>query len=278
MDLMIIDNQKTKLVNELNKLIDDSNKIRIAVAFAKKSGFLKIQDSLKKFLHRQGKAEFIIGLDFHTTDPETLKELKNLSDTSNLLNLFCYRGNMENTAAYHPKLYIFQDDTNQGTYIIGSSNLTSGGLINNIEVNVKVRSDIIEESFSDVLSIFYLMLTSKNKIIPNDMYIERYEEVYDLSRKGKDYYNTKAFKEITDLEKDLPKLQIQKGELIGWMRLVYDYLPSGKFGTSEVYKFEDIFREKYPENKNIKAKIRQQLQFLRDIGLIKNPARNTWLK
>lgn len=110
------------------------------------------------------------------------------------------------------------------------------------------------------------------------MYIERYGEIYNLSRKGKDYYNTKAFREIIEIEKDLPKPQIQKGELIGWMRLVYDYLPSGKFGTSEVYKFEDIFREKYPENKNIKAKIRQQLQFLRDIGLIKNPARNTWLK
>ncbi|MEW6040224.1 MAG: hypothetical protein AB1633_01755 [Elusimicrobiota bacterium] len=46
----------------------------------------------------------------------------------------------------------------------------------------------------------------------------------------------------------------------------------------EIYKYEEEFKEVYPENKNIKAKIRQQLQFLRDIGLIKNPDRNVWLK
>ena len=67
-----------------------------------------------------------------------------------------------------------------------------------------------------------------------------------------------------------------KQELFGWMKLVYERLPSGIFRTNDMYQYEEEFQRKYPENKNIKAKIRQQLQFLRDIGLVKNPKENRW--
>ena len=41
------------------------------------------------------------------------------------------------------------------------------------------------------------------------------------------------------------------------------------FRLNEVYQFEAVLFKKFPQNKNIKAKIRQQLQFLRDRGFIK---------
>jgi type II restriction enzyme len=37
---------------------------------------------------------------------------------------------------------------------------------------------------------------------------------------------------------------------------------------NEVYRFEPDLHEMYPNNQNIRAKIRQQIQFLRDLGLI----------
>ncbi len=40
------------------------------------------------------------------------------------------------------------------------------------------------------------------------------------------------------------------------------------FTLNEVYKFEDELQIKYPKNNNIRAKIRQQLQFLRDRGVL----------
>lgn len=56
----------------------------------------------------------------------------------------------------------------------------------------------------------------------------------------------------------------------GWtlevMRCV-DKLPE-RFTLSEVYYFSDYLKSLYPENHNIQAKIRQQLQVLRDHGLI----------
>lgn len=43
---------------------------------------------------------------------------------------------------------------------------------------------------------------------------------------------------------------------------------SNLFTLSEMYQFEDILKVKHPRNNNIRPKIRQQLQFLRDKGFI----------
>jgi len=40
------------------------------------------------------------------------------------------------------------------------------------------------------------------------------------------------------------------------------------FTLQEMYNFEPILREKYPNNNHIQDKIRQQLQFLRDKGYL----------
>lgn len=43
---------------------------------------------------------------------------------------------------------------------------------------------------------------------------------------------------------------------------------SNHFDLNDVYFFSDYLKSRYPENNNIKAKIRQQLQILRDQGII----------
>ncbi len=41
------------------------------------------------------------------------------------------------------------------------------------------------------------------------------------------------------------------------------------FSLNDIYSFENFLRERHPLNKNIKAKIRQQLQILRDFNYLK---------
>lgn len=41
-----------------------------------------------------------------------------------------------------------------------------------------------------------------------------------------------------------------------------------EFTIEDIYAFEDQLSGLYPENQNVKPKIRQQLQFLRDRGYI----------
>jgi len=41
------------------------------------------------------------------------------------------------------------------------------------------------------------------------------------------------------------------------------------FKLNDIYRFEKYFKELHPENNNIQAKIRQQLQILRDNKILK---------
>jgi type II restriction enzyme len=49
---------------------------------------------------------------------------------------------------------------------------------------------------------------------------------------------------------------------------VVNRLPSKDFELADVYRFDSELQQLYPNNKHIRPKIRQQLQVLRDLGLI----------
>lgn len=76
------------------------------------------------------------------------------------------------------------------------------------------------------------------------------------------------------VEKIMPILS----SLIGWQKEVMFYID--RLGTDfSLRDFDDKYSEwqtKYPSNNNIEAKVRQQLQFLRDRGLIQFLGRGTY--
>jgi len=94
---------------------------------------------------------------------------------------------------------------------------------------------------------------------------------------GKIYYITEG--EKFSKKKVLEKWQqtaflkdIKKDELKGWILDIMNCIETlGKkdFTLQEMYDFEGQLKQVHPENNNIKAKIRQQLQFLRDKGFLR---------
>lgn len=67
----------------------------------------------------------------------------------------------------------------------------------------------------------------------------------------------------------------------GWLMDTLFYvntIQNDEFTLSDIYKFECYFAEKHPANNNIQAKIRQQLQILRDKGFIKFIGRGKYRK
>ena len=72
-------------------------------------------------------------------------------------------------------------------------------------------------------------------------------------------------------QKTLFLKQVKKTEAKGWILDIMnciDALNKKEFSLQDVYKFEQDLFVLHPENKNIKPKIRQQLQFLRDKGYL----------
>ncbi|MCM2275003.1 MAG: hypothetical protein NDI75_09450 [Candidatus Didemnitutus sp.] len=77
----------------------------------------------------------------------------------------------------------------------------------------------------------------------------------------------------------IAKIQTLKPAQRGWtldvLRCV-ESLPNEVFSNDEVYSFEFELAKLYPGNRHIRDKIRQQLQVLRDRGLLRQPARGQW--
>ncbi|RUM66701.1 MAG: restriction endonuclease [Sulfurospirillum sp.] len=97
--------------------------------------------------------------------------------------------------------------------------------------------------------------------IPNSgkiFYIKDGQE--ESKEKILDIWNKTIFlKQATDLR--------SKGWLIDTLKCI-DKLNKNIFTISDIYKFETYLKSKHPKNNNIQAKIRQQLQILRDKGYL----------
>lgn len=66
-------------------------------------------------------------------------------------------------------------------------------------------------------------------------------------------------------------LRNSKNEIRGWLLDILkciELLNKKEFTLNDIYAFETFLKSKYPENNNIQAKIRQQLQILRDNGFL----------
>ena len=72
-------------------------------------------------------------------------------------------------------------------------------------------------------------------------------------------------------EKEAPA----KGWILDIMNCI-DRLGKRKFNLEEVYFFKGFLGKKHPQNRHIKDKIRQQLQFLRDKGYLRFVARGEY--
>lgn len=238
---------------------------------------------LNKALDNKAEIELIVGLDFYSTDLGVLKYLFQISNSNAFLKLFCFSEPFAiKSSIFHPKLYIFRNK-DFSNIIVGSSNLSKGGLVDNFEINALITAKNTEEITSDIHLIYNKIKLKKKLFAPDKDYIDYYKEISnELKEKTNLLMKEKKVKELIEIikakEKKLPKQTISKEDLFGWLKLVYDKLPETIFSTNYLYNYEGYFKEHYPENKNIKAKIRQQLQFLRDFGFLKNLGRSKWKK
>jgi HKD family nuclease len=113
-----------------------------AVAFVKHSGMQHIRDELRAFIEQGGYVRIVVGIDYYGTSLEGL---------SGLLSVIDDRGDIfvnhdENWyVSFHPKLYLFEAET-VALLIVGSGNLTEGGLYTNDEASLAYSLDLSVEN------------------------------------------------------------------------------------------------------------------------------------
>ncbi|MGC8838535.1 MAG: phospholipase D-like domain-containing protein [Anaerolineae bacterium] len=281
MKVKLVDNLSVRLLEELSPVIAQSKDCRIAVAFVSTGGLDLLASDFQRCLERDGHMEFLVGLDLSTTDPQALWTLYQMSQANPNVSFYCF-GRLESGAIYHPKLYIAGSDATTAM-IVGSSNLTEGGLKENVEVNVLMEADTGEEIVSDVYSVYNKLKFHPHRVIPDQEFLSLYQEMYSLRRdweksSERDTRLKRAKSRFMEKAASLKHPIPTDKDLFGWQKLVFERLPEGPFRTNDLYKFEEELRAHYPANRNIRAKIRQILQQLRDMGLVRHVRTGVWIR
>lgn len=124
-----------QLGNRLIELIDSGNynTLNILVAFAKNSGVLRIKDALRRFREQGGVVNVYVGVDLGGTSYEALTVLLRHTDSLNVVH-------SEKGQTFHTKIYQFLGK-DKGLVVVGSHNLTGGGLWTNFESSILIPVD-----------------------------------------------------------------------------------------------------------------------------------------
>lgn len=116
----------------------DFEVVNIIVAFARNSGVLRLKPALEQFKAYGSKVNIFVGIDLDGTSYEALVSLSKLADT-------LYVVHSESEQTFHSKIYNFTKEGNS-IVVVGSNNLTAGGLWTNLESCSIARLDLGKES------------------------------------------------------------------------------------------------------------------------------------
>lgn len=136
------------ILEALSGVHGDFDSFQAAVAFAKRSGVQHIEVKLKEFVGNGKTARIVVGVDLGGTTSEGLKALLNaLGDTGELI----VNHDEDMFVTFHPKIYFFEA-AGKAILIIGSGNLTAGGLYSNDEAFAIMELDPSDSDDQSVIA------------------------------------------------------------------------------------------------------------------------------
>jgi len=147
----------------LREFANDWKELRFAVAYAKMSGVDHIYSPLKAFASDPSRSvSGSIGIDQLGTSYEALAALLSLLQPPTHKLFICHNARSTSSVAsptFHPKLWLFSK-SGHGLLLVGSGNLTQGGLYSNYEVGF-VR--LLDLSNSDDASCYSAALAALDR-------------------------------------------------------------------------------------------------------------------
>lgn len=149
------------LIREFNS--DQWSRFYGAIGFAKVSGnFPDLLDAMRAFVQRSGTelsitfGADVFGGDTRGSDYEAVKAVLEALERADNARVYLYH---ERGRTFHPKLYLFSNEAAQkALLILGSSNWSEGGFVENIEANVMLLFELTNpehhRAYNDLVSHF----------------------------------------------------------------------------------------------------------------------------
>ncbi len=186
-------NEEQSHMNELCECLKTAQKAYISVAFLKMSGLNLIMDTLKMFLSNKGELHIIAGQNFGLTEPEALSCIFDLLKNYSKSKLYLYKVESAD-CIFHPKMYLFESK-NGGKIILGSANMTKGGISTNNEVSICLDCKLDSEIWEQSKATFNTYLANSEPA--SLLVIGQYKRFYDKQQERNSDLDTSLLSENT---------------------------------------------------------------------------------
>jgi HKD family nuclease len=128
-----------RLGDHLNRLLREMPRfdhVFMLIAFVKRSGLSRLAEALREFMDAGGCVGAVVGIDQQGTSIEGLCLLLKCSNEAYIFH------NRAFSSTFHPKVYLFERSDERAVAIVGSGNLTAGGLYTNYETSLLLELDL----------------------------------------------------------------------------------------------------------------------------------------
>ncbi len=184
---------------------------------------------------------------------------KNASDIEAMQQILESNFSITNCQTLHAKIYTFDHQH----AIVTSANLTYSGFYKNFKLGLLTNDAKTNKNLNSTLN---QLILENEKITP--AIVTQIEKMLKEAPKRPSYQVENEIDEIYQIQADEIYTTLQKG----WTQEVYQVInqfEKSQFDTQDIYQYTSYFQARYPNNHHIEDKIRQQLQILRDVGLLK---------
>jgi HKD family nuclease len=170
----------------------------------KLKGLREIYRELETAVRHGGSLTIVVSTDFFLTEPAALWQLFDLYRKHQSVSAYMVKSG---EVTFHPKVYCAVKGR-RVHMIVGSANLTTGGLGANFELSLLRSTDVNSQEYRDFGSWIDLVIKEKRVIRLNRVAIELYESKYDIFHRMVKSAERKARKEIERQSTiDTPALQ-----------------------------------------------------------------------
>ena len=174
------------LYSHLQNILSSATSFQCAVAYLNSFGLQTIERDVEDILNRSGSIHFIHELEPSVTEPFTVRRLVKMKKQNDGMQYHvridqAINSSREDTERlFHPKIYLANCVQGISHCVIGSSNLTLGGLVKNYEINVLMSGDINEPELNQCFRAFKRIEDRADLITPNDEFCSIYDQLYEM--------------------------------------------------------------------------------------------------
>lgn len=159
MNFNLITNNSKSMLEVIKKSLLDCDEFLFVVSFIRFSGVQILIDVLKKLAEKGVKGKIITSNYMNVTEKKALEKLLELKN----IELKYFDGEIQ---GFHPKTYILKNENNT-KIILGSSNISFGGLKSNIEWNNEIIFDKNDKNLEEALNEYDYLWEKSSEYNPD---------------------------------------------------------------------------------------------------------------